>query len=78
MQLKLMISSSNSSEAISTQTNHIVKSMDVIARENIIKKLDVFINISPEHVAAMKSCLSIPWNLFREMQRWLATFKDGI
>ena len=49
--------------------------MDVITRENIIKKLDVGITISPEQVAAMKSCLSIPWNPLREMRRWLAAFK---
>ena len=43
--------------------------MGVTAREELIKKLDVGIKISPEQVAAMKSCLSIPWNLFREMRR---------
>ena len=31
--------------------------------------------LSPEQVAVMKSCLNIPWNLFREMRRWLASFK---
>ena len=67
-----------SSEAISTQTTNIVKNMGVTAREEIIKELDVVIKISPEQVAAMKSCLSIPWNLFREMRRWLATFKVSI
>ena len=71
----LQMISGSSREVISTQTSHIVKSMDAIARENIIKKLDVIINISPEQVAAMKSCLSIPWNHFREMRRWLATFQ---
>ena len=65
----------SSSEAIPTKTSLVIKSIDVIARENIIKKLDAVINISPEQVAAMKSCFRIPWNLFREMQRWLATFK---
>ena len=70
--------SGSSSEAISTQTTHIVKSMGVTAREEIIKKLDVVIKISPEQVEAMKSCLSIPWNIFREMRRWLATFKVSI
>ena len=68
--------SGNSSEAISTQIIH-CKSMDVISLEEIIKKL-VVIKIMPAHVAAMKSCLSIPWNPFSEMRRWLTTFKVSI
>ena len=56
----LQMISGNSSEAISTQTSYIVKSLDAIARENIIKKFDVVIKIFREQVAAMKSFLSIP------------------
>ena len=41
----LQMISGSSSEAIAIQTTHIVKSMGVIAREEIIKNLDVVIKI---------------------------------
>lgn len=61
--------------AVNTQTSCIVKSLGREAREDIIKEMNVVIRVTPEQVAAMKSCLGIPWNLFREMRRWLNTFK---
>ena len=34
----------------------------------------VSVQIPVEHVAAMKSCLPIPWRLMRTIRLWLGTF----
>lgn len=64
----------DSKESFNLQTAHIVKSCDQAVREDIIKGMNSTVSIPPSHVAAMKSCLNIPWYLLRDIRRWLATF----
>ena len=70
--------SGSSSEALTTQTSHVVKSFNAESRDVIISKLDHIIKIPPEQMSAMKTCFSLPWNLVREIRRWLGSFKINV
>ena len=70
--------SGSSSQALTTQTSHVVKSFNAESRDVIISKLDHIIKIPPEQMSAMKTCLSLPWNLVREIRRWLGSFKINV
>ena len=61
-------------EAVSAQTSHLVKGLDVSARDAILAVFKSTIPIPEDHVAAMKSTLNLPWNLLRDVRRWLQTF----
>ena len=50
----------SSSEALTTQASHVIKSFDTDSREAISKNLKQIIKISPEQMSATKSCLSLP------------------
>ena len=66
--------SGESSSAQSTQTTSLIKSLDESQRESITKSLGHEIMIPPSHVASLKSNLLIPWNMMRDISRWLKTF----
>ena len=70
----ICLSSGDGNESFTTQTAHIVKTVDEVSRESIIQKLNTTTTIPAEHVAAMKATQNIPWNLLEEIRRWLATF----
>ena len=70
----MAITSGDSVEAVSTQTSHLVKSLDVSTRESILAVFKSTITIPEDHVATMKSTLNLPWNLLRDVRRWLQTF----
>ena len=70
--------SGKSSEAISTQTSHLVNRLDAVEREKILNGFKHSVSIPTEHVAAMKSTLVLPWNLMRDVRRWLSTFKVNL
>ena len=53
----------NSCDAVSTQTSHLVKSLDASAREEILKSINHTVTVPVEYVAAMKSTLNLTWNL---------------
>ena len=57
-----------------TQTAALVKSLDETQREAITKSLGREVMIPPNQVAALKSNLLIPWNMMRDISRWLKTF----
>ena len=59
--------SGSSSEELTTQTFYVVKSFNAESRDVIISKLNHIIKIPPEQMSAMKTCLSLPWNLVREI-----------
>ena len=56
------------SEALPTQTAHI-KSFDSKSRAVIINNLGTIIKIPADEMIAMKTSLSLPWNLVREIRR---------
>ena len=66
------------SEALPTQTAHIIKSFDSDSRAVIINNMSTIIKIPADEMTAMKTSLSLPWNLVREIRRWLWTFKVKI
>ena len=66
------------SEALPTQTAHIIKSFDSESRAVIINNLGAIIKIPADEMTAMKTSLSLPWNLLREIRRWLRTFKVNV
>ena len=66
------------SEALPTQTAHIIKSFDSESRAVIINNLGTIIKIPADEMTAMKTSLSLPWNLVREIRRWLRTFKVNV
>ena len=70
--------SGSSSEALTTQTSHVVKSFNAESRDVIISKLNHIIKIPPEQMSAIKTCLSLPRNLVREIRRWLCSFKINV
>ena len=70
--------SGTSSQAISTQTSHFVNRLDAVEREKILNSFKHSVSIPAEHVAAMKSTLVLPWNLMRDVRRWLSTFKVNL
>ena len=45
--------------AMSTQTSHLVKSLDASAREEILKSINHTVTVPVEHLAAMKSTLNL-------------------
>ena len=63
-----------SREGIVAQTAHIVKSFDVNEREDILKSFKASVTVPADVVASMKSVLDLPWNLVRDIRRWLKTF----
>ena len=77
--LKRTLSSrTKQSKEIITQTSHVVKRFNAESRDVIISKLDHIIKIPPEQMSAMKTCLSLPWNLVREIRRWLGSCKISV
>ena len=66
--------SGGTDDGFAVQAAGVVKSSPKEVRENIIKKLNSTTTIPAEHVAAMKSCHNIPWNLMREIRCWLKEF----
>ena len=60
-------------DGFNVQTSAIVKSLDIVEREKILKGL-VEVKIPSNHIAAMKATLNIPWYQLREISRWLSTF----
>ena len=68
----------NSCDAVSTQTSHLVKSLEDSAREEIVKSINHTVTVPVEHVAAMKSTLNLTWNLTHDIRRWLNTFNISI
>ena len=71
----LQIIAGSSSEAVATQASHFVKSLDASAREEILNGFKQTVTVPEVDVAAMKATLNIPWNLLRDIRRWLKTFK---
>ena len=65
----------NSEEAFAAQTANI-KSVDEVARGEIIKRLNIKTTIPAAHVAAMKGTQNIPWNLLRVLRSWLGTVRE--
>ena len=63
-----------SREGIVAQTAHIVKSFGVNEREDILKSFKDSVTVPADAVASMKSVLGLPWNLVRDIRRWLKTF----
>ena len=63
-----------SREGIVAQTAHIVKSFGVNEREDILKSFKASVTVPADVVASMKSVLGLPWNLVRDIRRWLKTF----
>ena len=55
--------------AIGTQLGNIVKSMGTKIQKEIVKSIGVKVEVPVHHVASMKSCLNIPWNLMRDISR---------
>ena len=70
----IRLSSGDGDEAFTTQTAHVVKSLDETTRKSIVSNLNIKTTIPAEHVVAMKVTQNIPWNLLEEVRRWLATF----
>ena len=70
----MAITSGDNVEAASALTSHLVKSLDVSARDAILAVFKSTITIPEDHVAAMKSTLNLPCNLLRDVRRWLQTF----
>ena len=66
--------SGKSSEDSSVQTASIVRRLGSDERKTILQILKQKVVVPPEHVAAMKSTLNLPWNQMREISRWLKTF----
>ena len=66
-----------SNEAICTQTSHLIKSVDVPIREEIIKNFK-YVKIPAAHVASIKASLNLPWNLLQDLRRWLKTFEVNL
>ena len=64
----------NTDVDFSVQTTSLIKSLDQVQREDIIKNLGTRFNIPTEHVASMKATLNMPWNQLRQISRWLKTF----
>ena len=71
---QMNITSGESSEAMLTRTGHMVKSLDRDTREAIISGMNRTITVPHDQVAAMKRMLNLPWNLLRDVRRWLQTF----
>ena len=63
-----------SDSGFSVQTAHVIKSLDRITRENIVKDMKIKTSIPAEHMAAMKATHNISWKLMRDIRRWLSTF----
>ncbi|XP_057290870.1 uncharacterized protein LOC130613560 [Hydractinia symbiolongicarpus] len=65
--------SGNSNDAFVKQTAAIMKKCDKEQRKQIIAEIH-HVSIPAETAAAMKATLNLPWNLMRNISRWLATF----
>ena len=74
----LQMISGKSEEATAMQTSHLVQSFDVKTRLKIIEGLKSTVSVPADHVAAMKSTLNLPWNLLRDVRRWLQTFNINL
>ena len=70
----MTLTSGSSTDAISTQTSHLVNSLNHDVRQEILKSFQTTVSIPAEHVAAMKSTLNLAWNKTRDIQRWFKTF----
>ena len=74
----LQMISGKSEEATAVQTSHLVQSFDVKTRQKIIEGLKSTVSVPADHVAAMKSTLNLPWNLLRDVRRWMHTFNINL
>ena len=70
--------SGNSTQATATQASHLVQNFDECSRQQILNRFKSTVTIPPDHVAAMKSTLNLPWNLLIDVRRWLQTFKVNL
>lgn len=70
--------SGKSEEATSTQASHFIQSFDQKTRQQIIAGFKCTMSVPPDHVAAMKSTLNLPWNLLRDISRWLKSFNINL
>ena len=60
-----------SNEAVSVQAGKLVKSFDQDTRLNILKIANIPpVEISPEHMIAMKVDLAIPWKKLKTISRY--------
>ena len=67
-----------SREGIVAQTAHVVKSFDASEREEIIKLFKSTDSVPPDVVVSMKSVLGLPWNMLKDIRRWLKTFSVSL
>ena len=74
----LQMISGKSEEATAMQTSHLVESFDVKTRQKIIEGFKSTVGVPADHAAAMKSTLNLPWNLLRDVRRWLQTFNINL
>ena len=70
--------SGNSTQATATHASHLVQSFDECSRQHILNSFKATVTIPPDHVAAMKSTLNLPWNLLRDVRQWLQTLKVNL
>ena len=71
VQQHLSTISGSSSEAVSVQAGKLVKSFDQDTRLNILKIANIPpVEISPEHMIAMKVDLAIPWEKLKTISRY--------
>ena len=68
----LQMISGKSEETTAMQTSHLVQSFDVI------EGFKSTVGVPADHVAATKSTLNLPWNLLRDVRRWLHTFNINL
>ena len=67
-----------SREGIVAQTAHVVKGFGASEREEIVKLFKSTVSVPPDVVASMKSVLGLPWNMLRDIRRWLKTFSVSL
>ena len=71
VQQHLLAISGSSNEAVSVQAGKLVKSFDQDTRLNIMKIAKILpVEISPEHMIAMKVDLAIPWEKLKTISRY--------
>ena len=70
--------SGKSEEVTAMQTSHLVQSFDVKTRQKIIEGFKSTVSVPADHVAATKDTLNLPWNLLRDVRRWLQTFNINL
>ena len=66
--------SGNTEDAFISQSSQLISSLDRAQREKIVETLQTSVYIPSSHTATMKANLKMPWNMMREISRWLKTF----